>query len=198
MESFTQTPSTTARRKAVWGPKRTLVALALIALASPLSAFAAPKANSNNHNHRPEPASRHWSNPGKSKPGLPSSRVDDSKLDKFLAAKKGANRNSNETGRHRNPQSGSGPAGQLQEMRAATSTSSGLRNRQPAGEPAERGERESSVHRAHFNHAAKSLDLSLEFRGARPTSSPSSSGIPARAWASPSSTPASRRIRSRT
>ena len=154
------TPPTTARRKAVWGPKRTLVALALIALASPLSAFAAPKGNSNNHNHRPEPASRHWSNPGKSKPGLPSSRVDDSKLDKFLSAKKGASANSKETvDVIAVLNSGQDLPGNLKKY--ATRYFNSINAYEIHGLPVNKLaglEHEGSVHRAHYNHPAKSLD----------------------------------------
>ena len=81
---FTQT---TTRRKAVWGPKRTLMAMALAALAYPLSASAAPQP--------PKPS--HFTHPPIVKPGHESSRVDGSTLDSFLKAKKTTNKNSKET-----------------------------------------------------------------------------------------------------
>src|SRR5579862_2534624 len=92
-------PTTTARRKAVWGPKRTLVALVVVALASPLSAFAAPNPKTNtNKIYRVAPPSRHRTQVPKLQPGHAGALAiaSDTKLDKVLTVKKVASSNSKE------------------------------------------------------------------------------------------------------
>jgi serine protease AprX len=70
------------RPKAVWGPKRTVIALALIALATPLNADAGPKSTHRQSDHQhTQVGSRHFDQAPTAKDGLPSSRVDNDKLD---------------------------------------------------------------------------------------------------------------------
>ncbi|HEX4347711.1 MAG TPA: S8 family serine peptidase [Vicinamibacterales bacterium] len=129
-----------------------MIALALAALAYPLSASAAPKA--------PKP-SRHFSKPPVVKPGHESSRVDESKLDSFLKARKTANANSKETvdvivtlekGQDL-------PAGYRKYItRYFLSINAYEVDKLPVTLLATL-EKEASVHRAHYNHSAGSTDV---------------------------------------
>src|SRR5580658_1636665 len=76
-------PLNSPRHKAVWGPKRTLAVLALVGLVAPLGLSA-------NSNTPPAPPSRHRFAAPVAPPGLPSGRVDNSKLDKDLQLRKTA------------------------------------------------------------------------------------------------------------
>ncbi len=161
------TPSTTARRKAVWGPKRTLVALALAALASPLSAFAAPTTTSNNNKpttkiHRVAPPSRHRAKA----PKLPDGKANSlaiaahTKLDKVLTAKKGASANSKETIDFivtLNKGQDLPPAYKQYERRYFNSINAYEISKFPIGLLGKL-EAEPSVQDAHYNHKAQSLD----------------------------------------
>jgi serine protease AprX len=95
------TPTSALRRKAVWGPKRTLIAAALVAIAFPLSASAAPKPASKQKSETPKvrvaPPSRHILRAPRAKVGQPGAFVDTSKLDSFLKNRKTTNKNSKET-----------------------------------------------------------------------------------------------------
>src|SRR5438552_2684456 len=78
------------QRKAVWGPKRTLVALVLIAFGLPNSAIAAGN-NRSSQNDADEPQSRHFRPASKAKPGEPSANVKDYKLDDEITRRRDSN-----------------------------------------------------------------------------------------------------------
>jgi serine protease AprX len=144
--------SPTPRRKAVWGPKRTIVALALAALVLPGVASAAPKAPKNQSQHRTEP--KH------AKPGLPSLRVDNSKLDSFLKGKKTSNTASKETVDvivTLNPGQDLPPAFKVYARRYFAVINAYEIDNLPVTLLAAL-EQLASVHRAHYNHSTKTTD----------------------------------------
>jgi serine protease AprX len=78
------------QRKAVWGPKRTLVGLVLIALGLSTSVRAAGKNPSNESN--PDQTDKHHSRQApKAKPGLPSANVKNYKLDDEITRRRDSN-----------------------------------------------------------------------------------------------------------
>jgi serine protease AprX len=78
------------QRKAVWGPKRTLVALVCIAVGLSTSAMAAGRKGSNQSN--PDQPDRHHSRPApKAKPGVPSANVRSYKLDDEITRRRDSN-----------------------------------------------------------------------------------------------------------
>src|SRR6266478_8192053 len=78
------------QRKAVWGPKRTLVALVLVAFGLSTSAMAAGNKRSNESS--PYQTDKHHSRPApKVKPGLPSENVKNYKLDDEISRRRDSN-----------------------------------------------------------------------------------------------------------
>ena len=78
------------QRKAVWGPKRTLVGLVLIAFGLSTSAMAA--GNKRSKAGDPDQTDKHHSRPApKAKPGLPSANVKNYKLDDEITRRRDSN-----------------------------------------------------------------------------------------------------------
>ena len=149
---------TSSRRKAVWGPKRTAIAAAIMAVAVPLGASAAPNAD---HNVHFVPPSHHFVKAPKAQDGVPSSRVDNSKLDSFLQKRKTSNKNSKETVDvivTLNPGQDL-PLLYRPFVRRYFAVINGYEIDRLPVTLLSVLEKEVSVHRAHYNHPAKSLDV---------------------------------------
>ena len=154
------TPTPAPRRKAVWGPKRTLIALAVAAVASPF-ATSSLAAKSHRYGYADVPPSRHSTQWTSSWPGLPSSRVDDSKLDRFLQQRITSNKNSKDTVDiivTLNPGQSLPLLYKPFVRRYFQLINAYEIDKLPTSLLASL-QLEASVHRAHFNHAAQSLDV---------------------------------------